>query len=99
MERLVIGIPARNEGATIADLAAALEQGAAMLGEGIRCEPSSPINPVTTTPWPDGRATLSAFRTGCCKGLTTMRARVATSNGSFAMPTITGPTCCWWTAI
>lgn len=38
MERLVIGIPARNEGATIADLAAALEQGAAMLGEGIRCE-------------------------------------------------------------
>jgi hypothetical protein len=38
MERLVIGIPARNEGTTIADLAGALEQGAAMLGEGIRCE-------------------------------------------------------------
>jgi hypothetical protein len=38
MEMLVIGIPARNEGATIADLAAALEEGAALLGEGIRCE-------------------------------------------------------------
>jgi hypothetical protein len=38
MQRLVIGVPARNEGATIADLAGALEQGAAMLGEGVLCE-------------------------------------------------------------
>jgi hypothetical protein len=38
MQRLVIGVPARNEGATIADLAGALEQGAAILGEGVRCE-------------------------------------------------------------
>jgi hypothetical protein len=38
MERLVVGVPARNEAATIADLAVALEQGAAMLGEGVRCE-------------------------------------------------------------
>jgi hypothetical protein len=38
MERLVIGIPARNEGATIADLVGALEQGAALLGEGVCCE-------------------------------------------------------------
>jgi hypothetical protein len=38
MERLVIGIPARNEGATIADLVGALEQGAVMLGEGVRSE-------------------------------------------------------------
>jgi hypothetical protein len=38
MQRLVIGIPARNEAATIAGLAGALEQGAAMLGEGVCCE-------------------------------------------------------------
>jgi hypothetical protein len=38
MQRLVIGVPARNEGATIAELAGALEQGAAILGEGVRCE-------------------------------------------------------------
>ena len=38
MQRLVIGIPARNEAATIADLAGALEQGAAMLGEGVCSE-------------------------------------------------------------
>jgi hypothetical protein len=38
MQRLVIGVPARNEGATIADLAGALELGAAMLGEGVCCE-------------------------------------------------------------
>jgi len=38
MERLVVGVPARNEATTIANLAAALEQGAAMLGEGVRCE-------------------------------------------------------------
>jgi len=38
MERLIVGVPARNEATTIADLAAALEQGAAMLGEGVGCE-------------------------------------------------------------
>jgi hypothetical protein len=38
MQRLVIGIPARNEAPTIAGLAAALEQGAAMLGEGVCSE-------------------------------------------------------------
>ena len=38
MQRLVIGIPARNEASTIADLVGALEQGAVMLGEGVRCE-------------------------------------------------------------
>jgi hypothetical protein len=38
MQRLVIGIPARNEAATIAGLVDALEQGAAMLGEGVCSE-------------------------------------------------------------
>jgi hypothetical protein len=38
MQRLVIGIPARNEAATIAGLAGAIEQGAAMLGEGVCSE-------------------------------------------------------------
>ncbi|MGH9057703.1 MAG: hypothetical protein ACRDYY_17875 [Acidimicrobiales bacterium] len=38
MERLVIGVPACNEGATVAELAVALEVGAAWLGEGIRSE-------------------------------------------------------------
>jgi hypothetical protein len=37
-ERLVIGVPARNEATTIADLAAALERGAAGLEEGTSCE-------------------------------------------------------------
>jgi hypothetical protein len=38
VEKLVIGVPARNEAATIAELAAALEVGAAWLGEGTRSE-------------------------------------------------------------
>ena len=38
MEELVIGVPARDEGATIAALADALELGAARLGEAVRCE-------------------------------------------------------------
>lgn len=38
MEKLVIGIPARNEAATIAALAETLEAAAALLGEGIRSE-------------------------------------------------------------
>jgi hypothetical protein len=38
VERLVIGIPARNEAATIAELAGALELGCAWLGEAIRSE-------------------------------------------------------------
>jgi hypothetical protein len=38
VEKLVIGVPARNEAETIAELAGALEIGAAWLGEGIRCE-------------------------------------------------------------
>ena len=38
VEELVIGVPARNEGATIAELAVALEVGAGWLGEGIRSE-------------------------------------------------------------
>jgi hypothetical protein len=38
VEKLIIGVPARNEAATIAELAGALEIGAAWLGEGTRCE-------------------------------------------------------------
>jgi len=38
VENLVIGIPARNEAATIAELADNLEAAAALLGEGIRSE-------------------------------------------------------------
>ncbi|MBO0691639.1 MAG: hypothetical protein J2P58_01970 [Acidimicrobiaceae bacterium] len=38
MENLVIGIPARNEAATIAELAETLEVAADLLGEGIRSE-------------------------------------------------------------
>lgn len=38
MERLVIGVPARDEGETIAGLAGALELGGARLGEAVRCE-------------------------------------------------------------
>ncbi len=38
MENLVIGVPARDEGATVAQLADALEVGCARLGEGTRCE-------------------------------------------------------------
>ncbi len=38
VEKLVIGVPACNEGATIAPLADALEFGSALLGEGVRCE-------------------------------------------------------------
>ncbi|MBO0727998.1 MAG: hypothetical protein J2P57_01990 [Acidimicrobiaceae bacterium] len=38
MEGLVIGVPARDEGETIAGLADALELGGARLGEAIRCE-------------------------------------------------------------
>ena len=38
MLKLVIGVPARNEAATISDLAGALEAGAALLGEGIRSQ-------------------------------------------------------------
>jgi hypothetical protein len=38
VEKLVIGIPARNEAATIAELAGALEVGAARLGEGVQSE-------------------------------------------------------------
>jgi hypothetical protein len=38
VEKLVIGVPAREEGATIAELAGALELGAAWLGEGTRSE-------------------------------------------------------------
>jgi hypothetical protein len=38
VQRLVIGVPARNEAATIADLAGALEAGAALLGEGVRSQ-------------------------------------------------------------
>ncbi len=38
MEGLVIGVPARNEGDTIAALADALELGGARLGEAIKCE-------------------------------------------------------------
>lgn len=38
MEKLVIGIPARNEAATIAELARTLEVAAALLGEEIRSE-------------------------------------------------------------
>jgi hypothetical protein len=38
VEKLVIGIPARNEAATIAQLADTLEMGAALFGEGIRSE-------------------------------------------------------------
>lgn len=38
MEELVIGVPARDEGETIASLAEALEQGCARLGEAVRCE-------------------------------------------------------------
>jgi hypothetical protein len=38
VEKLVIGIPARNEAATIAELAETLEVAAALFGEGIRSE-------------------------------------------------------------
>jgi hypothetical protein len=38
MENLVIGVPARDEAATIVQLADALERGCAWLGEGTRCE-------------------------------------------------------------
>lgn len=38
MNHLVIGVPARNEGATIAQLADRLELGSASLGEATRCE-------------------------------------------------------------
>ncbi len=38
MEELIIGVPARDEGATVAALAEALELGSARLGEAIRCE-------------------------------------------------------------
>lgn len=38
MEKLVVGIPARNEAATIAELAGTLEVAAALFGEGIRAE-------------------------------------------------------------
>ena len=73
--------------------------GAAMLVRASGVNSSSPINPATTTPWPDGRATPSAFQTGCCRVLTAMWAKVATSNGSSATPTITAPTCSCITAI
>jgi hypothetical protein len=38
MENLVVGVPARDEAATIVQLADALELGCAWLGEGTRCE-------------------------------------------------------------
>jgi hypothetical protein len=38
VEKLVVGVPACNEGATIAGLADALEFGSARLGERVRCE-------------------------------------------------------------
>jgi hypothetical protein len=38
VQQLIIGVPARNEGATITGLAEALEFGAASLGETTRCE-------------------------------------------------------------
>ena len=99
MERLVIGIPARNEEATIADLAAALESGAAMLGEGIRCElvlAYQPGHDDTLARWESHPFRLP---NRVLQGLTAMWARVATSNGSSATPAITAPTCSWWTAI
>jgi hypothetical protein len=38
VNQLVIGVPARNEGATVASLADRLELGSALLGEATRCE-------------------------------------------------------------
>jgi hypothetical protein len=73
MEELVIGVPARDEGATIAQLSDALELGSAWLGEATRCELVLAYQPGaddTLGRWQSRRSGIPNRVLQCAEGLT-----------------------------